>query len=385
MPDPSPKKCLPDPPSHFSIDSDLADELLKLSFKDRVAIQEEIHGVRCLAVEETPELIERSLRQFDNKIMERKLEIELSLRNSQQSPDQNLLRNVQSIASQRLNIKSVVSPLLLSSASRNHTQSVTTVTVTTDSTNQVCYLNDPNIRLRFLRCEYFDVSKAVQRLVRFLELTCEVFGDFVAERPIQIDDFNTRKEEVALYNSRNQYLPFRDRSGRRIFVGVGHCDFESSIPPELRCKMTMFLHWVVSEDIETQQKGVVIVAWPSDEAEGNENETTYSWEKSIRPNIQLKHRSFQKKVYESMPVRTSSQQGYFKDTPFFRALSVMYYLGMNQKEKRIYKAHYGESGRDAVCTMRFCTMRFTMRFSSLPFLFHCEILTLIFLLLELSL
>ncbi len=348
--DPSPDRFLPDPPSHFSIDSDLADELLKLSFKDRVAIQEEIHGVRCLAVEETPELIERALREFDSKIMERKLEMELGLRRSQQSRNQNLLRNVESLASHSFNARSLVPPLPLSSTSWNNTQSGTTVTASTASTNQVCYLNDPNIRIRFLRCECFDVPKAVQRFVCFLELTRELFGDFVAERPVHIDDFNTRKEEVVLQNSRNQYLPFRDRSGRRIFVGVGHCDFHTDITPELRYKIVLYLHWVISEDIETQQKGIVVVAWPSNEENGSENGMTYSWEESIRPNMQLRLRSFQKRMYEGMPVRISCQQGYYKDTPFFRALSVMYYIGMSPQQKRRYKAHYGESGRDLICT-----------------------------------
>ena len=57
--------------------------------------------------------------------------------------------------------------------------------------------------------------------MNFLKFTSELFGDFVAERPIQIFDFDTKKEQITLQNSRLQYLPFRDRSGRRVFVGVG--------------------------------------------------------------------------------------------------------------------------------------------------------------------
>ena len=108
-----------------------------------------------------------------------------------------------------------------------------------------CYLNDPNIRLRFLRSEFFDSQKAVERFVLYLEFIQELFGDFVAERPISVNDFNdnddsnnnnkdikkstkNKKEKSqkrkdieqesstemkALLNSRLQYLPFRDRSG----------------------------------------------------------------------------------------------------------------------------------------------------------------------------
>ena len=107
-----------------------------------------------------------------------------------------------------------------------------------------CYLNDPNIRLRFLRSEFFDSQKAVERFVLYLEFIQELFGDFVAERPISVNDFNdtntnsnnndikkstkikkeksqkrkdieqeSSTEMKALLNSRLQYLPFRDRSG----------------------------------------------------------------------------------------------------------------------------------------------------------------------------
>jgi hypothetical protein len=109
-----------------------------------------------------------------------------------------------------------------------------------------CYLNDPNIRLRFLRSEFFDSQKAVERFVLYLEFIQELFGNFVAERPISVNDFNdtnttnnnsndnlkkstkikkeksqkrkdieqeSSTEMKALLNSRLQYLPFRDRSG----------------------------------------------------------------------------------------------------------------------------------------------------------------------------
>ena len=60
------------PPSHFTVENTLSKELLKLSLNDRNAIEEEIHGVRCGAAEETPELLDRSLREFDSKLIARK-------------------------------------------------------------------------------------------------------------------------------------------------------------------------------------------------------------------------------------------------------------------------------------------------------------------------
>eukprot|EP00536_Pseudo-nitzschia_multiseries_P012956 jgi/Psemu1/210187/e_gw1.525.21.1 len=200
---------LPDPPSHFSIDYSLSKELLKLSFKDRQAIEEEIHGVRCRAPTETPELLERSLEEFDRYL---------------DTPNNNNIHN---------------------------------------NIHNRCYLNDPAVRLKFLRFECFNAFNAVTRLVRYLELTSELFGDYVADRPIRISDFSTRREIATLHHSRNQYLPFRDRSGRRVFVGVGSLDLD--MDSDLKYKVTTFLHWIASEDVETQQRGVVVVVWPSNE------------------------------------------------------------------------------------------------------------------------
>lgn len=322
------------PPPDFSMDDSLSKELLKLSFEKRNAIQEELHGVRCLAPEESEELIRDTMADFDRQLMERKLLLQQQIninnatgpsnsnnnnnrRRNSRTMTTNVLRNVRSIAHDPANINS-------------------------SSKNRVgfaggCYLNDPGVRLRFLRCECFEVSKAVDRLVNFLELGVELFGDYVADRPPRISDFGTRKEEVALSNSRNQYLPFRDRSGRRVFVGVGSCDF--NIDFDLRYKIMLYLHWSASEDVETQQKGVVIIAWPTNESEGDD---ALSWEATIRPGFNARLRTLQKKLEKAMPVRVVCLHTYFPDTPFFRAMSTLYYVGMSPRERILYKAHFGE-------------------------------------------
>ena len=290
---------LADPPSHFNLDNSLSEELLKLNFNDRIAIEEEIHGVRCGAAEETPELLERSLREFDSELIARK----------KGDPENRLLRNVISISS----------------------KAATTTTTTTSGSN--CYLNNPSVRLRFLRCECFVVKKAVERFVNHLEFTSELFGDFVAERPIRLTDFNTKREQAALQSSRNQYLPFRDRSGRRVLVGVGACAYD--LDAVLRFKIIMYLHWVGTEDIETQQKGIVMIVWPFNEGEDA------SWQKSYRPEMNNKLRSFFEKLFKSMPVRMTSQHFCFEDTPFYRALSALFFFGLDSHFRSIYKDHYG--------------------------------------------
>jgi hypothetical protein len=344
---------MPDPPSNFSIEDSLSKELLKLSFKDRVAIQEEIHGVRCLAPDETPELIERALEKFDAQLlMEKERRFHKQLQRQQQHQkhqhqhqhqqnhpnESNSSTNSNSNKDVLRNVKSICN------SQQPHQQSSKQQKQQPD-----CYLNDPNVRLRFLRCECFDVSKAVNRFVSFLELTEELFGEYVADRPIRIFDFNTRREEVALQNSRNQYLPFRDRSGRRVFVGVGNCGFD--LEYDLRYKIMLFLHWIASEDVETQQKGVVIVAFPSDEGHADDE---ISWEKSIRPRMNQRLRVLQEKLSEAMPLRVTSTQSYYKDTPFFRAMSTLYYIGMNSRDRSLYKAQYGTLVSNNGCVVFCC-------------------------------
>lgn len=303
------KPLLDDPPSDFNVDHSLAKELLNLSFEKRQAIQEEIHGVTCGAVEETKDLIDTSLAEFDSKINIRREQAEERVELDHPNL-KNLLRNVCR--------KSSLSPGDAPSTG-----------------NQNCYLNKDSIRLRFLRCEMFDVDKAVERFICFLEFASEIFGDYVCEREIVFSDFSSQ-EATIIRNSRTQMLPFRDKSGRRVLVSVGNANFD--IPLMMRLKITFFFYWQSSEDVETQRRGIVIAVWPFDE--DGEGET---WEKSIRPGMSKEIGPYQHRNNAGMPVRVASVQMYLKDTPFFRALSALYvFYGLSPERRQIYKVHFGE-------------------------------------------
>lgn len=147
-------------------------DLLRLSFKDRNAIDEEVHGVNNLSREETPELLHESMRQ---------LSVELS----------KIPNKVAFDRSQRL--------------FGNNT-----------------YVNTADFRLRFLRCDYFDAKKAAVRMVNFLDFVDELFdGDLVLQRPIQLTDFS-KAEMKMLRSGIYQLLPYRDRSGRPIYTELGN-------------------------------------------------------------------------------------------------------------------------------------------------------------------
>jgi len=131
-------------------------------------------------------------------------------------------------------------------------------------------------------------------------------------------------------------LPFRDRSGRRVLVAVGNVNFHVSL--KLRLKIRMFQHWQSSADVVTQRRGIVILLWPFDEDGGDQ-----TWAKTIRPGIGKNNGTYQRKSNAAMPIRVASYHFCYKDTPFFHALSALYFFHVLSPEKRaIFNAHFGD-------------------------------------------
>lgn len=153
---------------HKSPDALLAYELNQLSLKERMEINEEVHGVRdqYRRVEETSQLISESLQKLSVEIEE--IRHKPAYEKSQKFPN--------------------------------------------------TWVNTVEFRLIFLRCELFDVQKAAARFVAILELFVEYIGEYALEREIHLSDFseNERRMMDAGYL---QTFPGRDRSGRRI---LGH-------------------------------------------------------------------------------------------------------------------------------------------------------------------
>ena len=161
--------------SSASIEELLSTELLNLSFQQRTDNQEEIHGVKCLAIDETtchPEFVNESLRQLHQEL------------NS--LPD-NIKRAY--IRSQQLN--SLVNN---NSTSNNNNQeaqegNINTAEIKGGHNKECCYINSKEFRLRFLRCELFNIPKAAIRMVNWLDAVLHSFGEYALEREIKITDF----------------------------------------------------------------------------------------------------------------------------------------------------------------------------------------------------
>jgi hypothetical protein len=159
------------PPAQYD---EFSKALLNLSFTDRNAIIEEIHGVSCMAPDESPQLIDAALYS---------LSLEL--------------------------YKIQVKPAY-DRAQKMHMMS---------GSSGEAYVNTAEFRLRFLRCELFDTKKAAARIVKYLDLVSDNYGPYALTRPFKLSDLS-RDELSFLRGGDYQLLPYRDRSGRRILCIV---------------------------------------------------------------------------------------------------------------------------------------------------------------------
>ncbi|VEU33385.1 unnamed protein product [Pseudo-nitzschia multistriata] len=195
-------------------DKMLSKELLRMSLKERNAIEEEVHGVGTTAIEETPDRVQESLRllafELDEKIPPHR---KIAYTKSQTIPD--------------------------------------------------TYVNTKSFRLRFLRSTHFDSTRAAQKIAKFLDVATHLFGNDLLKRPVRITDFSCN-DLRDLQKGRLQLLPFLDRSGRRIFVFFPDEVWEA-FEAETKARISLYLSWTAGNDVEIQRQGLVFVVWIAEE------------------------------------------------------------------------------------------------------------------------
>lgn len=263
------------------VDDLLSKELYQLTFADRNAISEEIHGVRCLAPEETPELISRALLE---------LQRQLDMMPYKPSYDK-------------------------AQAFALHPE-----------TAKTSYVNTVDFRLKFLRCELFDASRAAVRLIKYLDLMVEMYGLFALQRKILLTDFS--KQELQIMRAGFfQLFPFRDRSGRRVMCIVGNMG--AQYDPFIRLK-TYFYFWMsAAEDVESQRKGVVFLVWPGANS-------------SVRNIPSQKDRLLHMQCNDAAPIRIAAVHFCFPNEPFFHFLRSIMTMTMGVTYRLRLKFHVGE-------------------------------------------
>lgn len=269
------------------VDGLLTQELLRLSLADRNDLQEEVHGVRCLAPKETPSLLEKSLEGLQREL--------------DAIPDS---MKTAYLKSQKLVLDK-----------KNRCNGQTDITTT--------YVNTSDFRLRFLRCELFDIAKAATRMTKFLDIVLELFGEYALQRPMRLSDFS--KTELRHFRKgRYQFLPYRDRAGafgRRILMCFPDADWEAT-PPFVRNKMFTYMLWTIGEDVEAQRAGIVVVAWFDP-----------SFKVSKQPPAMIRD-------HETLSVRVSAIHICSPDTPLFRIRRATTTMRIGHNRKRL-KQHVG--------------------------------------------
>jgi len=267
-------------------ESFLSKQLLQLSYHDRNAISEEIHGVRCLAAQETPHLISQALMLFERHVQ--------ALPFSKKTAYNKILylKNLRKIEVSRGIADSFMQQQNLGHAHRQI----------------LSFIDHDEFRMRFLRCELFDIKKAASRFLDYLDLSHELFGDAVLHRPVCLSDF-TRAELKVLRKGFFQILPYRDRAGRRVLVCMGATG--DDVEPETRAKIFFYMRDILTRDsVESQRKGGVFVA----DLSVFENSRT-SFSPAAFALIQ--------RVIQAVPTRMVAIHNCFPDRPKWRVLGML--------------------------------------------------------------
>lgn len=150
-------------------DRSLAQEMNQLSLSERERKCEEVHGISSF-MEETPDLVYEALFELEREVaaIEPKTAYDMALKMDRS------------------------------------------------------YVEGRKFRLMFLRAELFDVKKAAERMVLFLEKKLKFFGPASLVRSIQMSDLDD-DDITTLKSGVFQILPSRDRSGRPILFKCSNC------------------------------------------------------------------------------------------------------------------------------------------------------------------
>ena len=156
-----------------TVDEITSQELLRLSNHERTRLQEEIHGVRSMAVPEPSEMVQQCVEQLAREI--------------DAIPDLDPIKRAFNRALQM----------------------------------QSQFVTNSLLWLKFLRATFFQPQLAARRFMDYLCLVSTYFGDEALMRPIRFSDLN-RNEERLCRDGDTQLLAGRDFPlGRRAMVHLG--------------------------------------------------------------------------------------------------------------------------------------------------------------------
>lgn len=263
-------------------------EILKLSVTNRTAALEETHGVRCVAPEESPGMIKEALAKLATALDKLPEEEKVAFIKSQK-PSKRIFPDGTKATS--------------------------------------AFVNSDDFRLRFLRAELFDASRAAKRMAKFLDVVVDFFGDVGLYRPIKLADL-TAEDMKGTRGGLGQWLPYRDRHGRRVFFATMNEKMEE-LSQRFRLKMLCYMLYTHgTNDVELQQKGVVIVLWCQ------EHGLKY---------LKVTPESSRLQMDDFAPMRVSAFHICTPDTPFLRFARGVWTLASGRNIFSRIRLHVGEA------------------------------------------
>jgi hypothetical protein len=193
--------------------------LNELSHQERDQAFEDLHGVSP-TINETPELIEKALFEMEKYLQE------------------------------------TVIPSSTNSNNRSHSS---TAAYALAQSIDMAYVHDPKLRLRFLRADRFDVTKAALRLIGWFQWKLELFGqDKLCQEHIRLEDLDDNGRAMA-QSGRVQVLPSRDHRGRAVVLSAA--SHNRRLFRSVKSGLQMMWYGVESivEDEVTQCQGAVLI------------------------------------------------------------------------------------------------------------------------------
>jgi len=267
----------------------ISTEMYNLSYNERATVLEDVHGVGKMPPEEcNPKLIQEKLKQMNAALM--------------RLPEKPAFDEAQRLS----------------------------------GGDSGAYVNDPAFRLKFLRADRYDVEEAAIRMVRNLEVVRETFGPEGLVRPFQLSDMMLDREnqgtDTFLFSGNFfQVMPFRDRLGRRIIVRSGRKIFKSdNVDVNTRLKAFLYICQQLSNDVECQIKGVIIIGFPLERHEGQPD---------MDGNVRYILNTIAKKI---VPVRIAAVHLCVADDPWFRLAAALVLRELPRQFRLRSRVHVGK-------------------------------------------
>lgn len=190
------------------------------------------------------------------------------------------------------------------------------------------YVMSSDFRMRFLRAEFFDVTKAAIRFCKCLNFLVRLFGEVSLMRQLFLSDL-TKREMKLLKEGGMQLSPSRDPLGRRLMFLLGNCGGNYTAHERDRVGIYLIFQ-VLAEDVTTQRNGLVTLHLMSVDvyqAMGGEHTPKMS--------------SLFLSLFESSPVRFSSIHMCFPDEFAFRLLKPLLLFLIGKVGRKVLRIHSG--------------------------------------------